>query len=777
MARQNIDTITRKMISASNQFQGKNYKKALKMLEDAEIAARKENVPDLIARALILKANVLEAEHRINDTLNIYDEAFTITSRLFLEDPDKYYYLMLLEGAVTGIMDTLQATGDIEKSIMLCEKHEDTFLEVCDALMQHDIGSGEDIDHHLSHVEALNNILICFGMAQIPKIKVSYVLKVMEEYARISEMDPEYVELETRMPKIARLYGEFFVSSDASDDAEQVYEMLLELADKKYEKDPDDLSNLVFRTKAQVLLGEYYAGYDRTEDAYAIFSEALEQLTSYHKEGHDNSICNFLITKISQKTGLLLAEEEDFDQAGSYLENALTGFEQMWELSPEYFLLEAEDIGLYDDMAEFFEDNEEVDKAERTYLLEIAIFEFLIDAGIEITDNRLFIAETCDQLARLSGSDGDLDKADGYFWKEIAVYRDLHAEYPEDSDYNEYIAKVLKSLGDLYFDTDYELSLKNYEGAADIYAGLMAQNKSVVNKYAMVLSKIAILHSAHKEYEKSILLFEQAVDILIGSPDTATEHDIYRRELADIYATMANVYEAMGDIEKESQYFSKGIDNYSRILSDSDVDRETKMLLNVDMMQRESHYMHVEKYDMAKALVEPCYRFYQALLENEPDDPLIRMLLLSCQQHLGVINYNLGSINEAIEYYLKCQSDLENMIMDRPDELLFLRTIALVNIRLGIAYNAAGELELSRQALERSMEVQAKFAEISPSAYTFDREWEMTGYEEYANVLAGLGKNDEAEAYKAKAEEKRRIYLEECAEDQDDTDQEESGKK
>jgi hypothetical protein len=53
----------------------------------------------------------------------------------------------------------------------------------------------------------------------------------------------------------------------------------------------------------------------------------------------------------------------------------------------------------------------------------------------------------------------------------------------------------------------------------------------------------------------------------------------------------------------------------------------------------------------------------------------------------------------------------------------------------------------------------------------------MTGYEEYANVLAGLGKNDEAEAYKAKAEEKRRIYLEECAEDQDDTDQEESGKK
>ncbi|MDW7731007.1 MAG: tetratricopeptide repeat protein [Methanolobus sp.] len=773
MSRQKIDTITRKMISASNQFQRKNYKKTLKMLEEAEIAAREENVPDLIARALILKANVLETEHRIDDTLNIYDEAFTISSRLFLEDPDKYDYLMLLEGAVTGIMNTLQATGDIGQAIMICEKHEDTFLEVCDTLMQHDIGSDEDIDHHLSHVEALNHILICFGMARIPKIKVSYVLKVLEEYARISETDPEYVELETRLPKIARIYGDFFVFNDAPDDAEQVYDKLLELADRKYETDPDDLSNLVFRTKAQLLLGEYYTGYGRTDDAYAIFSGALEQLTSHCKEGHDNSICNFLIAKISQKTGLLLAEEDDYDQAGSYLEKALAGFEQIGELFPEYFLFEAEDIGIYEDMAEFFEDNEDIDKAERTYLLEIAIFEFLIDAGIEETDNRLFIAETYDQLAKLSGDD-DFDKADDYFRKEIAMYRDLHEEYPDDSDYDEYIANVLVSLGDLYFDADYELSLKNYEGAVDIYAELMAQNESVENKYAVVLSKLAILHSAHKEYDRAISLLDQAVDILTGSSDTVTGHNRYRRELAGIYMTMANVYEEQDDTEKELQYFSKGIDNYSGILSDDDVDREAKLLLNVDMMLRESKYMHAGKYEMAKALAEPCYRFNQTLVENEPDDPVTRMLLLSCEQDLGVINYNLGFMDEAIEYYLKCLSNLEKVIEVQPDELLSLRTLALVNIRLGITYNVVGGLELSKQALERSMEVQAKLAEISTSAFTFDREWEITGLEEYAKVLAGLGKNDEAETYKAKAEEKRRICPEECAENQDDTDQDES---
>jgi tetratricopeptide (TPR) repeat protein len=777
MSQQRIDTITRKMISASNQFERKNYKKALKILEEAEIAAREENVPDLIARALVLKANVLEFEHRNNDAFDIYDEAFPISSRLYLEDPDKYHYLMLLEGSVTGIMNTLQATGDIGQAIMICEKYGDILLQVCDALMQHDIGSGEDIEHHLCHVEALNHILICFGMAHIPEIKVSYVLKVMEEYSRISELDPEYEELETVILKITKIYGELFVSSDAPDDAEQVYEKLLELAGKKYENDPDDLSNLLFRTKAQVLLADYYAGYDRTEEAYDILSGALEQLTSQCREGQNDPTCNFMIAKISQKTGLLLAEEGDYPQAGPYLEKALAGLEQMLKLTPHYFLFEVTDISPYEDMAEFFEDNEDIDKAERTYFLEIGIFEFLIAAGIEETDNKLFIAQTYNQLGRLCGDDDDLDKADDYFRKEIAMYQELHDEYPDDSEYEENIAEVLISLGNLYFDTDYGLSMKNYESAADIYAELMAQNESVEDNYSMVLSKIALLHSAHKEHEKAIPLLDQAVNILTGSCDAETGHYRYRKELANIYATMAKVYGEMGDAEKELQYFSKCIDNYSSILSDDDVDIETKMILNIDMMLRESHYMRVKKYEMAKALAEPCYIFYQTLAEKEPDDPVTGMLLLSCQQDLGVINYNLGFMDEAVEYYLKCLSNLEKIIEVRYDELLSLRTSALVNIRLGIAYNAAGELELSKRALERSMEGQAKLAEIALYAYAFDMEWEITGYEEYAKVLAGLGKNDDAETYKAKAEEKRRIYLEECAEDQDDTDQDESQEK
>jgi tetratricopeptide (TPR) repeat protein len=572
------------------------------------------------------------------------------------------------------------------------------------------------------------------------------------------------------------LYGDHFVSGDAPDDAEQVYQKLLELADRKYENDPDKLSNFIFRTKAQMLLGDYYAGYDRTEEAYTIFSGALEQLSSHCREGHDNSVCNFLIARISLKTGLLLGEEGDFDRAGSYMEQALTGFEQIRELSPVYLSLEADDIDLYDDMAGFFEDNEDIDKAERTYLLEIAIFESLVDAGIEITNNRMCIAETCDQLAGLSGNAGDLHKADGYLRKEIAMYQDLHEEDPDDSDYDEYIAEVLISLGNLYFDTDYELSMKNYESAADIYAGLMEHNEGIENKYVMVLSKIAILHSAHEEYEKALSLFEQAADILTGSPDAATGQDVYRRELADIYATMANAYEDMDDTEQESRYFSKAVDIYSGILSDEDVETENKLLLNVNMMLRERHYMSVGNYEMAKALVEPCYRFYQTLLENEPEDPVTRMLLTSCRQDLGVINYNSGFTDKAIEYYLQCRSDLEKTIEEPPAGFFPLKPLALVNIRLGIAYNAAGELELARQALERSMEVQADLAEISPSA-TFDREWEITGYEEYANVLAGLGRNAEAEVYKAKAEEKRRVYLEECAEDQEYTDQDETGKK
>lgn len=762
MSQQKIDTITRKMITASNHFQKNNYKKALKVLEEAEVAAKEENLPDLVSRTLILKGNVLEADFSINEALNTYDEAFKISSRLFLEKPDNYDRQMILEGSITGIRDTLHSTDDIEEAVRICEKHEAVLLRVCDVLMEHDLGSEEDIDYHLNYVEALNNILICFGMAQIPIIKATYVLKVMEKYSQISSMDPDHSDFEMLVPRMATMYGDFFISNEAFDAAKQVYDKYFELADKRYRDDPNDMNNFIPWISSQTLIGDYYSITGQTDDAYSCFSEIREQLASHCENEPDSSdltICNIMLAKTYEKTALLFEEEGDLEQAASYFERSLLVFEQMHNLPSEFLSMQADDISSLDHIAKFFENVEDLDKAERVYLFEIGIYESLLKAGIDETDNKLCIAETFDQLAALFDENARSDKAEDYFQKEIDIYRDLREEDPDKTDYDEFLAGTLRELGRLYFEIDFEKSLGFYEDALEIFEDLVELDESFVIGFANTLKKMAVLYAAYGQFDVSLEHLSESSDVLhsLSDEDGSTDYAV-TRELADIYFAMSGIYKELDDPESEQEYFLSAVDRYAGILQDADIDTENKMIATMGMMLKEHYYMELEKYDKAKNLVELYHEFYEDMFENDTqDDPELLLSLVASNEDLGRIHYHSGAFDRSIEYYLRSISLLEEVMESHPDDIRYLEMMAVINTRLGIVSKASGEPDLAKQCFERSLEIQARMVEIEPSVNIFDIKWEITCLEGYADVLEELGMRDESNDYRTLAEEKRRI--------------------
>ncbi len=760
MSQQRIDSIARKLISASKQYDKKNYKKALQILEEAEIASKQAKVPSLIAKTLVLKGNVLEADFSIEEALKAYDQSFGISSHLYLEDPDNYDHLMILEGSVTGIKDTIDDLDDLVRAETIYQKNEDVFLELLDVMMEHEIDAKEEeAVYHLSYVEAMNNILIFFGMAGESQIKASHVLKVIEKYIMISEMDKSFSELGTLAQSMTQLYGEFFVSNEAFEDAKKVYYQYHELIDKKYKKNPQEATNFIPWVNAKFFLGDIYTTLEQTDDAYSHLSEALEHLYSRcenePEKGRAN-ICNGFIAKTYQKMGKLFVTMGDIEQATSFFERSFEIYEQMQDFSLEYIIMESEDYSPLEDMAEFFENVGDVDKAERTYMLEIDIFEHLIADGIEELKYRSFIAQTYDQLAILFADNDNLEKAENYFLKEIAMYKDLRMEDPEDLDNDRSIVKAFAALGRIYFESDFELSLDYYEKALGTCETIRGIDGDIACDMGHYLNKIAVLCAANGQYEMALDKLKEALEIL-GNDFNENRSFNFLREFADVYITMSNVYESLDDNTNEQECFLKGVDSYRSILQHDDILIEIKITLTMEIMIKESYYMELEEYEKAKKLVELCCTFYEDTFEYTSTYPDIIMFMAVLYNDLAKIHHRSGSFDRSIENYLRSISILEEAMADYPDDAKYLNVIGITSTELGMVYKDSDELELAKQCFERTGEIQDQIARIEPSYTDVPKgAWELSFLEGYADVLDRLGMIEEANAYKAKADEKRR---------------------
>ncbi|WP_094227397.1 tetratricopeptide repeat protein [Methanolobus psychrotolerans] len=761
MSKQVIDSIYRSMRSVSAHIGKGNYQKALDILEKAEKQLESEDAPQLSHICLLLKGKVCEETGRLNEALDIYEGAFELSSELFFKDSAKYH---LHEALSDSMLSVARILGHINENALaegICDNEKATFAKICEEYAGLLSYKPDDIEYLNNYLRISSGIVFCHMAALRGESQLPLVLDIMNTYGKIMKLDPDNPDIPDSLYEMTEQFADYCMDCDCMGEAQQVYEKLQGISEDLLKSRPDDVSLLGLLANTYDLMASFYVKISDTEKAYQYYLKSLSVLEN--RLGREDQDIFYMLSRsrIFGKMGLLYSGSGDYDSARSYYEKALETFEDLLELPQEYEFLFDDYIELLEGIAVFFEENEPFEEAVRCYLDEVRVYNCMIKAGIDVTDNELCIAETFGQIAKLYGFEEDTEKAKEYYEKELAVYEGLLLEYPREIGYEIDIARILDSLGNLYSDSGGELAEGYYGKALDIFKRIEAEvsgKEWASLAYARTLKDLANFYSGREQYEAAISPLHQAIVILEEMVKNSPDMGVFFKELGNQYSALAVIYDLAGDAAMSSKFHSKALDTYSHALFDEPCILYTRDKLARDILLEGSLYMRDENYEVSRSYLELCRTYYENICKMDMSDLEMVECLARTLRQIGFINYSTGYPEEAISNYQSSLVLLEIAARDNADDMVLLSNTATVYAWLGAAYCAVDRSELSRPAFEKSIDTLEEIIAKYPQQRYLFLDMQIKAFSGYADVLSREGKTEEAARYDSRVKELRSEY-------------------
>ncbi|NJO91286.1 MAG: tetratricopeptide repeat protein [Chloroflexia bacterium] len=142
-------------------------------------------------------------------------------------------------------------------------------------------------------------------------------------------------------------------------------------------------------------------------------------------------------------------------------------------------------------------------------------------------------------------SDGDLDKALGYFKKGLELTKRRDPKSSLLSAINNNIGIIYKQKG------EYELALSYYQSALEVFT---SQNIEKHKGVAIACNNIGALYVLLEDYGKAIQYLARSIQI-----KTELFGEDYK-EIADSYENLGSIQGTKGDYRKAEEYFQKSLD-------------------------------------------------------------------------------------------------------------------------------------------------------------------------------------------------------------------------
>ena len=211
------------------------------------------------------------------------------------------------------------------------------------------------------------------------------------------------------------------------------------------------------------------------------------------------------------------------------------------------------------------------------------------------------------------------------------------------------------------------------------------------------------------------------------------------------------LFEKVGDIKQAEQLHSKAMETFSEVLFGRE-DSSTRKRLATEIQLRGSIYLRSKRYISAKPYLELARKYYESACEQEPNSLSSLDGLFSVLYETGLLHYGMKNFEEAIKSYKNAFLILDRLIEVYPKGFNPQMKETELYIGLGMSYSVLNEYEKSREAFEKAFAIIAELLEREPEN-VFYLEDKAIILEEYANLLLKIGKNEEAEAYKAESAE------------------------
>jgi tetratricopeptide (TPR) repeat protein len=758
MSKQVIDSIYRLLRSASLSLEKQKYDKVLEILEKAEKQLKGKDEPQLVHMTLLLKGRVYEDTERLNEALDIYENAFELSSDLFFKDCTDH---PSQEALADSILSVARILGKIDENTLaegICKKENEIFGKICEEYAELFSYNSDDVEYLANYLRVGSGIVFCYMVAQQAESQLPLVLDIMDTYGKIMELDPDDPNTSDSLYEMAEQFADYCMDNGHMEEAKQVYEKLQDISENILKGRPDDEKLVGLMVKTYNLVASFCIMISETEKAYQYYLKLLAVVENQLIGEPDNLFYLLYRSKVFEKIGLLFSGSEDYDKARPYYEKALEAFEELFELPQKYGFLFENYIELLEDIVVFFEGNGPFNETLRCYLNEVRVFNSMIEADIDVTDNKLCIAETFDQIAKLYGFEEDTEKAKEYFEKELAVYEELCLENPGEVDYEVYIARTFDLMGLLYSDNDEELAEEYYKKAMGIYKRVGVE---VPEHVGMLLGNIRTLknlgnfYNDRGQYDTAISFLHQSIDILEEMVKGLPDKGVLFMELGNLYSALAGIYDSTEDAAMSGQFHTKALDTYSYLLFDEKCILYTRDQLAREILLTGSFYMRNENYEVSMSYLELCNRYYENICKRDMSNIEIVECFARTLRQIGFIKFSTGYSEEGISKYESSLVLLEIASRDNADDLVLLSNTATVYVWLAEAYFAVDKLELSKQAFEKSIDTLEDILAKYPEQRYLFLDLQIKAFSGYADVLSVMGDAEEAVLYDSKAQELR----------------------
>jgi tetratricopeptide (TPR) repeat protein len=221
--------------------------------------------------------------------------------------------------------------------------------------------------------------------------------------------------------------------------------------------------------------------------------------------------------------------------------------------------------------------------------------------------------------------------------------------------------------------------------------------------------------------------------------------------LASIFFKLAVLYSEKGDKEKTAEYHTLALENYETIFHEN---LSAPMFLQ--LFAYELEYIGVNRVASISCEVkdpETLYQYYtlarsvyEKLYDSDPECEEYQALLVRIVEELGNLDMKMNKFE-------KCRAELEYVVLLRekmqdsdPENPIYHLKLGNILNDLRIVYTFLQDLDKSKQILEKAISLNEKLLESEPESLEY-QEQAAAMFTNYSNVLAEMGKAEEAEQY------------------------------
>ncbi len=745
MSKRVTDLINRSLNSAGLQYSKKNYKKSLDFAEKACKHARDKNMIEMLNHCLLIKGNILEALDRAEDALKIYEEAYSLAYERFLEESEDTQRQSELADCIEYFGSVLYDIDDMIVNIRICVIYRQNFDNIL--RIYSEIIVEENTELLKVYTDTAHAILTIYIMGREVESHKGLALDILDMYEKQLSLDQESESALIRAFDLADEYVMGCIGKKAADEGLEILSGLQAIFDRHASMvDRSDIS--LIRIEELFMLCYGLKGDTDTVNAH------LER--SIEMEDDPDERFSLLNDRYCMMGSVYLDNNEN-ELAAFYYEKVLESAEYILEAGVNLIEHVDEYIEVFEMLSDVFSRLDMPDKEIDCYMAQIKVLELSLESEPEEpVACHLDIAQCYSDIAEVYSEIEKYSEASTYYEKEIAVYRKLLAEDPDNVDYRSSIAKRFNSMAYLYMDIDVKISEKYLNQALEFHEDTFnLGDMEEEGIYCNTLTGLGRVELAHHEYEGAISLFKEAIDILEtqlkGNPDqTGSMIDL----ILD-YKYIAEAYYELGDRQTAMEFALKSLKMNFRLIETMSEFNSYAEMATRSMLNDGIRYLSEEKYDLSVLFLTYALDGCENELTGEYVFSGILESAVFAVQYLCKVSLASGQCEMITKMRPRLVKILETAISRSFQKFIVLEEASLAHTFIGLCCINKSQLDLARESFESSLKLYEYLDLIFPhNAIRLQNE--ISTLQSYSNLLLDLGLSRRLSEYAPLLEKKKK---------------------